>query len=166
MKQSNIIISVIIVVGVLITALAVGLYIRDTRQNISNQSETIDKPTIQKNNITAKNFQKVEEEQKPRNLSPEQHDQIKEQIQTIKQQWVNMSEQEKKEFRAKLLETFDTRRQDTERNVQTSPDDVKDEFSKEFLEIKGKWEGMTEQERQQFMEKIRESANAIRQGND
>ena len=166
MKQSNIIISIIIAVGVLIAALAVGLYIRDTKQTrTSDQSETIDKTQIQQDDITT-NKQKVENEQKPRNLSPEQQAQLKEQIQIIKQQWVNMSEQEKKEFRAKLLETFDTRRPDAQRNVQTSPSDVKDEFSKEFLEIKGKWENMTEQERQQFMEKMRESANAIRQGND
>ncbi len=77
-----------------------------------------------------------------------------------------MSEQEKKDFRAKLLETFDTRRQDAERNVQTPPTNVRDKFSEEFLEIKSKWEDMTEQERQEFMEKMRESANAIRQGND
>jgi len=167
MKQSNVIISVVVAVGVLIAALAVGLYIRDTRQKeISGQSETADKLETKQGDITTKNTQKVEDEQKPRNLSPEQEAQLKEQILTIKQQWVNMSEQEKKEFRAKLLETFDTRRQDAERNIQTSPTDVKDKFSQEFLEIKSKWENMTEQERQQFMEKMRESANAIRQGND
>ena len=166
MKQSHIIISVIVVTGVLVAAFAVGLYIKDTRQkDISDQSEASDITQTKQNDITT-NTQKVENEQRARNLSPEQQAQLKEQIQIIKQQWVNMSEQEKKEFRAKLLETFDTRQPDAQRNIQTSPSDVKDKFSQEFLEIKSKWEGMTEQERQQFIEKMRESANAIRQGND
>ena len=77
-----------------------------------------------------------------------------------------MSVQERKEFRDKLLETFDNRRQDAERNVQISPPEGRDKYSEEFLEIKNKWEDMTEEERQKFMEKMRENANAIRQGND
>ena len=167
MKQSNLRISVIVAAGLLITALAVSLYIKDTRQkDISSQSETTDKSQTKQGNTTTKNTQKIEDEQRPRNLSPEQEAQLKEQIQIIKQQWVNMSEQEKKEFRTKLLETFDTRRKDAERDVKTSPADVRDRYSEEFLEIKSKWEDMTEQERQKFMEKMRESANAIRQGND
>ncbi len=167
MKQSNVIISTIVTAGVLLAALAVGLYIRDKGQrSISAQSEPADKSQTKQVDITAKNTQKVEDEQRTRNLSPEQEAQLKEQIQIIKQQWVNMSEQEKKEFRAKLIETFDARRQDAENKVQTSPPKERDKYSEEFLEIKNKWEDMTKEERQEFMEKMRENANAIRQGND
>lgn len=167
MKQSSAIISAIVAAGVLLAALAVGLYVRDTRQkSLTGQSESADKSQIKQADITTKNTQKVEDEQKSRNLSAEQEAQLKEQIQIIKQQWVNMSEQERKEFRAKLLETFDARRQDAERNVQTSPPEGRDRFGEEFLEIKNKWEDMTEEERQAFMEKMRKNATAIRQGND
>lgn len=164
MKQSSAIISAIVAAGVLLAALAVGLYVRDTGQkSLTGQSETADKPQTNQTDITTKNTQKVEDE---RNLSPEQEAQLKEQIQIIKQQWVNMSEQERKEFRAKLLETFDARRQDAERNVQTSPPEGRDRFGEEFLEIKNKWDDMTEEERQAFMEIMRKNATAIRQGND
>lgn len=167
MKQSSAIISAIVAAGVLLAALAVGLYIRDTRQkSLLGQSETADKPQTKQADITAKNTQKVEDEQSPRNLSAEQQVQLKEQIQIIKQEWVNMSEQEKKEFKATLLETFNARRQDAERNVQTAPPEGRDRFGEEFLEIKNKWEDMTEGERQAFMEKMRKNANAIGQGND
>jgi hypothetical protein len=166
MKRSNITISVIVAVGVLV-ALAVGLYVRDMRQkSISGQSESADKPKTIQADIKTKNTQKVEDEQKSRNLSPEQQAQLKEQIEYIKQRWVNMSEQDKKEFRAKLLETFDSRRKDAERNVQISPPEERDKYSEEFLEIKNKWQDLTEEERQEFMEKMRENANAIRQGNN
>ena len=164
MKQSSAIISAIVAAGVLLAALAVGLYVRDTRQkSLPGQSESADKSQTKQADITTKNTQKVEDE---RNLSAEQEAQLKEQIQIIKQQWVNMSEQERKEFRAKLLETFDARRQDAERNVQTAPPEGRDRFGEEFLEIKNKWEDMTEEERQAFMEKMRKNATAIRQGND
>ena len=147
--------------------MGVGLYVRDKGQrSISGLPEPADKSQTKQVDITAKNTQKVEDEQSPGNLSVEQEAQLKEQIQIIKQQWVNMSEQEKKEFRAKLLETFDAGRQDAERNVQTSPPEGRDRLGEEFLEIKNQWEDMTEQERQAFMEKMRENANAIRQGND
>ena len=167
MKQKNAIIWAIVAAGVLLAALAIGLYIRDTRQkSLLDQSETTEESLTKQADITEKNTQKAEDEQKTQNLSSEQEAQLKEQIQIIKQQWVNMSEQERKEFRAKLIETFDARRQDAERNVQTSPPEGRDKYSEEFLEIKNKWEDLTEQERQEFMEKMRENANAIRQGND
>jgi hypothetical protein len=167
MKQSSAIISAIVAAGVLLAALAVGLYIRDKGQrSISAQSESADKSQTKQADIITKNIQKVEDEQRSRNLSPEQEAQLKEQIQIIKQQWVNMSEQEKKEFRAKLLETFDDRQQNAESEVQTSPTEGRDRFGEEFLEIKNQWEDMTEEERQAFMEKMRENANDIGQGND
>ncbi len=167
MKQSNIIISIIVTAGVLIAALAVGLYIKDTRQkDIRVQPETTDKPEIKQDDIATKNTQRVEDEQIPRNPYTEQEAQLKEQVQIIKQRWVNMSEQERKEFRAKLIETFEARRPQTDSSVQTSPPEGRDMFAEEFLEVKSKWEDLTEQERQEFMEKMRESANAIRQGND
>ena len=168
MKQSSAIISVIVTSGVLLTALAASLYIRDKGQRSSPaQSESADKSRAKQVDITAPiNRGKAEDKQRPRNRFPEEQAQLQEQIEVIKQQWTNMSVQERKEFRDKLLETFDNRRQDAERNVQISPPEGRDKYSEEFLEIKNKWEDMTEEERQKFMEKMRENANAIRQGND
>lgn len=167
MKQSSIIISVIITGGILVAGLVIGLYVRDEGQRSNlDQSQYADKPQTKQDDITITDIQKGEDKKETGNLSSEQEAQLQEQLQIIKRQWVNMSEQERKDFRTALIQTIDVRRQDAESKIQTSPPEGRDSFQEEFMEIKTKWEDMTEQERQEFMEKMRENANAIRQGTD
>lgn len=163
MKQSLVIILVISTAGVLLVALAVSLYIRNKGQR-SNSTLLVsaEKSATKKTEIAAEDTRMMEDEQKSRNRTPEQQAQLQEQLEVIKQQWTNMTVQEKNEFRNKLLETFNNRRQDAERNIQISPPEERDKYSEEFLEIKNNWENMTEEERQKFMEKMRQDANTIR----
>ena len=77
-----------------------------------------------------------------------------------------MSDAERKEFRAKMVEIFQAGRPVRSRSFQTSPPEARDKFAEEFLLIKTKWEDMSEQERQEYWDKMREKFNAIRQGND
>ncbi|MHC4654302.1 MAG: hypothetical protein ACYS91_04695 [Planctomycetota bacterium] len=165
MKQSTTIISVIVAAVVILAALATGLYIKEVRRKYkAAESEAIVERQTKKPEKTM--IPPSEVQQSSRNLSPEQRAQLTEQIENIKQQWASMSETERKEFRAKMVEIFQAGRPDRSRNFQTSPPETRDKFAEEFLLIKSKWEDMSEQERQEYWDKMRKKFNAIRQGND
>jgi predicted S18 family serine protease len=165
MKQSTTIISVIVAAVVILAAFAIGLYVREIkRKNRPAESEAVvELETKQPEKTTAPSS---EDQQSSRNLLPEQRAQLTEQIENIKQQWASMSEAERKEFRAKMVEIFQAGRPERSRSFQTSPPEARDKFAEEFLLIKTKWEDMSEQERQEYWDKMRERFNAIRQGND
>jgi hypothetical protein len=165
MKQSNTIILVIVAAVGLLVVLTIGLYVRNTWQtNSTHESEAVTEPDTKHARKTTKPARK--DRQSSRTLSPEQRAQIIEQIENIKQRWANMSEAEREEFRGKMVQIFDAGRPQSSRKFETSPPEGRDKFGEQFLEIKNKWEDMSEAERKEFMEKMRESANAIRQGND
>ncbi len=165
MKQSTTIISVIVAAVVILAALATGLYIKEVRRKhkAAESEAVVEFETKQPEGITVPSS---EDQQSSRNLSPEQRAQLTEQIEDIKQRWATMSEPERKEFRAKMAELFQAVRSERNRRFETSPPEGRDRFAEEFIEIKNRWEDMSEEERQEFREKIRESSNAIRQGND
>ena len=77
-----------------------------------------------------------------------------------------MSEQERKEFRAKIAEISQASRSETNTIFENSHTEGMDSFAEEFMKVKNNWEDMTEEEKQEFRDKIRESSNAVRQGND
>ncbi|MHC4111017.1 MAG: hypothetical protein ACYSUY_08075 [Planctomycetota bacterium] len=165
MKQSTTIISVIVAAVVILAALATGLYIKEVRRKLkASESEAVVEPETKQPEVTT--IPSVEDQQSSRNLPPEQRTQLTEQIEEIQQQWANMSESERKEFRAKMVEIFQAGRPERNRNFQSSPPEARDKFAEEFLLIKTKWEDMSEQERQEYWDKMRERFNAIRQGND
>lgn len=165
MKQSTTIISVIVAAVVILAALATGLYIKEVRRKYkaAESEAVVERQTKQPEKTTVPSS---EDQQSSRNLSLEQRAQLTEQIANIKQQWANMSEAERKEFRAKMVEIFQAGRPERSRSFQTSPPEARDKFAEEFLLIKTKWEDMSEQERQEYWDKMRERFNAIRQGND
>jgi preprotein translocase subunit SecF len=164
MKQSKVIISVIVAASVLLAAIAIGLYVRETRKEITPlESESAVKPEIQQNELT-EGSQKSETDSS--SLTAQQRVQVTKQTEEIKQRWANMSDAERAEFRAKMTEIFRKDRLERSSRFVASPPEGRDMFGEEFLEIKSKWEDMSEEERQEFMEKMRENANAIRQGND
>lgn len=165
MKQSSTIISVIVAVVGLLAAFAIGLYIKEVR---SKHKAAESKVVVESQTKQAEIPTRPPRERQPssRNLSPEQRAQLTEQIEGIKQRWATMSEPERKEFRAKMTEIFQAVRSERNRRFETSPPEGRDIFTEEFLEIKNKWEDLSEEERKEFRDKIRESSNAIRQGND
>ncbi len=165
MKQSTTIISVIVAAVVILAALATVLYIKEVRRKYkAAESEAAVKLETKQPEITT--IPSVEDQQISRNLSPEQRAQLTEQIKNVKQQWASMSEAERKEFRAKMVEIFQAGRPERSRSFQTSPPEARDKFAEEFLLIKTIWEDMSEQEKQEYWDKMREKFNAIRQGND
>lgn len=164
MKQSKVIISVIVASSILLAIIAIGLYVRETRKaSTLPESESAVKPEIKQAESTE---EPRESETGSRSLTAEQKTKLTEQINDIKQRWTNMSDSERAEFRAKMTEIFRKDRLERSSRFVSSPPEGRDVFGEEFLEIKNKWEDMSEEEKQKFMEKMRENANAIRQGND
>ncbi len=165
MKQSSTIISVIVAVVGLLAAFAIGLYIKKVRsQYKAAESKAAVEQQMKQNEIPTRPPR--ERQDSSRDLSPEQRAQLTEQIEDIRQRWATMSEPERKEFRAKMTELFQAVRSERNRRFETSPPEGSDRFAEEFIETKNRWEDMSEEERQKFRDKIRESSNAIRQGND
>lgn len=165
MKQSTTIISVIVAVVGLLAAFAIGLYIKKVRfQYKAAESKAVVDSEIKQAEIPTRPPR--ERQRSSRDLSPEQRAQLTEQMEDIGQRWATMSELERKEFRAKMAEISQAGRSERNRRIETSPPEGRDRFAEEFIETKNRWEDMSEEERQEFREKIRESSNAIRQGND
>ena len=165
MKQSTTIISVLVTVVGLLAAFAIGLYIKEVRRKGKNaESKAIAEHQTKQAEIPT--MPPRERQRSSRDLSPEQRTQLTEQIEDIRQRWTTMSEPERKEFRAKMAEIFQADRSERNRIFETSPPEGRDRFAEEFMETKNIWEDMSEEERQEFRDKIRESSNAIRQGND
>lgn len=153
MKQSKTVISAVIVVAVLLIAL-VG--ISCSKKSGPAESEVAAEPEktsqVQKpgdaNELERERARMAQvlaerrptlgdrEEERLRNLSPEERARLKEQRENIQQRWENMSDEEKEEFRATMRE------------------------------IKQRGENMTEEEREKLMAELREKLNAGRQGND
>ena len=165
MKQSSVIISVIVAAVVILAALATGLYIKEVRRKYkAAEYESATEPEIKQAEITPTPPQ--ESRPKPHSISPEQRAQLTEQINDIKQRWAAMSEAERQEFRAKIKEIIQAKRTEDRTKFQTTFPERVDRFGEEFLEIKNRWENMSKQERQEYRDKMRETANAIWQGND
>jgi hypothetical protein len=165
MKQSSTIISVIVAVVGLLAAFAIGLYIKEVRSKYkAAESKAVVESQAKQAEIPTRPPR--ERQRSSRDLSPEQRAQLTEQIEDIRQRWATMSEPERKEFRAKMAEIVQAGRSERNRIFETSPPEGRDRFAEEFMETKNRWEDMSEEERNEFREKIRESSNAIRQGND
>ncbi|MHC4692540.1 MAG: hypothetical protein ACYS67_07350 [Planctomycetota bacterium] len=167
MKQPRTIISIIIAVVGFLAAFAIGLYIKEVRSKyraaeskakVAAESQT--KPAV----IPTRPPR--ERQRSSRDLSPEQRAQITEQMMDIRQKWATMSEQERKEFRIKIAEISQAGRSETNKTFETSHPEGRDSFAEEFMKVKNNWEDMTEEEKQEFRDKIREKSNAVRQGND
>lgn len=153
MKQSRTVISAILVVAVLLTALGITSCSKKSGPAESQTGAESEKTSeVQKpgdaNELERERARMAEAraEARPalgredparlRNVSPEERARLKEQKEKIQQSWQNMSEEEKEEFAAKMRE------------------------------IRQRGENMTEEEREKFMAELRERLNAGRQGND
>jgi len=166
MKQSSTIISVIVVAVVLLAAFGFGLYIRKARQQ-RRTVESVAAPgagtELKTEEAEIKPRPPHESQRRTRTISPEQRTQLGEPIENIKLRWATMSEAERQEFRAKMLEMFDARRRETGSRIRGRPPQEDARFREELIQIKKKWKDMSEEERQEFRDKMRQRSNAIRQ---
>jgi len=153
MKQSRTVISAILVVAVLFTALGLtscskksGPAESKTGAESEKTSEVQKPGDANELEIERARMAEARAERRPalgredparlRDVSPEERARLKEQKEKIQQSWENMSEEEKEEFRATMRE------------------------------IRQRGENMTEEEREKFMAELRKKFNAGRQEND
>ncbi len=165
MKQSRTIISVIVAVVGLLAAFAIGLYIKEVRSKYRAAEPKVVVEQQAKQPVIPTGPPR-ERQRNSRDLTPEQKAQLTEQMKDIRPRWETMSEQERKEFRSKIAEISQAGRSETNKTFQTSHPEGLDSFAEEFMKVKNNWEDMTEEEKQEFRDKIRASSNAVRQGND
>ena len=135
MKQSRTVISAIVVVAVLLTALGLTSCSKKSSEvqkpGDANELE-IERARMAEARAEARPALGREEPARLRNVSPEERARLKEQKEKIQQSWQNMSEEEKEEFAAKMRE------------------------------IRQKGEDMTKEEREKFMAELRKKLNGER----
>lgn len=161
MKRSSTIISVIVAAVVILAALAIGLYIKEVRRKYkAGESEAAAELETKQAEITTRPAR--EGRRRFQNPPAEQRAQLTEQMEDIGQRWATMSEPERKEFRAKMAEISQAVRSERNRRFETSPPEGRDRFAEEFIEIKNRWEDMSEEKRQEYTARMREEPNNVR----
>ena len=125
---------------VLLAAFAIGLYIREVRQkNRAAESESEAPAELETKQPEIRPRLVRESRKRFRNPSAEERVAPREQIDNIRQRWADMSEQEREEFRAKMLEIFDARRE-AGRRFRNSALEERNRFRESFMGIKTRWE--------------------------
>lgn len=160
MKQSGkTIVFVIVCVGVLVAAFAIGICIRKIRfGGAGNESITAITPEkspseLERDRAQARRMPGSGGMDRGSDLSPEERTALVEQRTGMRERFENMTEEEKEKFRAQMRERFGGRRR--EMGPQLSEED-RAKMIKEFQELRAKSEEMSEEEREEARRKISE----------
>ena len=159
MKQSGTtIVFVLVCVGVLVAAFAIGICIKKIRFGAENESITANAPEkstgeLARNPAQARRMPGPGGMGRGGELSPEQRTELVEQRAGMRERFENMTDEEKEKFRAQMRERFGGRRRDMA--PQLSEED-RAKMIKEFEELRAKSEEMSEEEREEARRKISE----------
>jgi hypothetical protein len=161
MKQSGTtVIFVLVCVGVLVAAFAIGICIRKARFG-GSEDESITAIAPEKSPRELE----MEREQARRmpgtggtdrggELSTEERAELVKQREGMRERYENMTEEEQEQFRAKMRERFSGRRRG-DMGSHLSEED-REKLMKEFEELRARAEEMTEEEREEARRKIME----------
>lgn len=170
MKQSGTtIVFVIVCVGVLVAAFAIGICIRKARfGGDGNESTTAIAPEkspseLERDRVQARRMPGSGEMDRGGDLSPEERTELVGQREGMRGRFENMSEEEQEKFRAQMRDRFGGRRRDTA--PQLSEED-RAKMIKEFEELRAKSEEMSEEEREEARNKISEKYGLTPRGPD
>lgn len=161
MKKASILTSLVIAVVVLLASLGIGLCIREIRfrqAGVETKSEKIQKL----GDVNESKQERVQGRPGPgpggrdtqSALSPEERARLVEQREGMREQFENMSEQEREQFRAQVREKFGGRRR--EGGFLNLSEEERTKFREEMEKIRERWEEMSEEERQEAMAQMRE----------
>ena len=160
MKQSGTtIVFVLVCVGVLVAAFAIGISIRKIRfGGAGNESITATVPEkspgeLERNREQARRMPGSGEMDRGGGLSPEERAELVEQRTGMRERFENMSEEEREKFRTQMRDRFGGRRRDM--GSELSEED-RAKMIKEFEELRAKSEEMSEEEREEARRKISE----------
>jgi uncharacterized membrane protein len=162
MKQSGTtIVFVLVCVGVLVAAYAIGVGIREIRfGGDGNESKTAIVPEkspgeLERNPAQARRMPGSGGMDRGGDLSPEERTGLVEQRAVMRERFENMTEEEREEFKAKMRDRFGGRRRDMGPQLQLSEED-RTKMREEIEKLRAGWEEMSEQEREEARKKISE----------
>lgn len=158
MKQSgSTVVFVLVCVGVLIAAFAIGICIRERRfSGAKDEPQTATVPEkspgeLERERAQARRMPGSERMGMGGDLSPEERTALVEQRTGMRERFENMSDEEREKFRAQMRERFGGRQRDM--GPQLSDED-RAKMMKEFEELRAKSEEMSEEERDEARRKI------------
>jgi len=159
-KSGTTIVFVLVCVGVLVAAFAIGSWIREIRlSGVENKSETAAVPEkspseLERDREQAKRMPGSGGMDRGTDLSsPEDRAAMVEQREGMRERFENMTEEEQEAFRAQMRDRFGGRRRDT--GPQLSEED-RTKMREEMEELRNKWEEMSEAEREAARNQINE----------
>ena len=160
MKQSGTtVVFVLVCIGVLVAAFAIGICIRERRfGGAKNESQTVAVPEkspgeLEGNRAEAKRMPGFGGMDTGGDLSPEERTALVERRAGMRERFENMTEEEKEKFRAEMRERFGGRRRDM--GPQLSEED-RAKMRKEIEELRARWDEMSEEEKEEARNQISE----------
>jgi uncharacterized membrane protein len=166
MKQSGTsVVFVLVCIGVLVAAFAIGTWIREIRFS-GAETETAAVPQKSPSELE---ISRAQARRMPgsggmdggADLSPEERAGIVEQRSGMKEQFENMSEEEREKFRAQMRDRFGGRQRDA--GPQLSEED-RTKMREEMDALRAKWEEMSEEEREAARNQISEKYGVTPRG--
>jgi len=158
-KSGTTIVFVLVCVGVLVAAFAIGICIKNIRFGSGDKSVVTapEKSPVElaREREQARRTSGIEGTGKPDDLSPEQRAELVKQRAGMREQFQNMTEEEQEQFRAKMRERFGGRRRNTGSQLELSEED-RIKLREEIDELRAKWDQMSEAEREEARNKISE----------
>lgn len=162
MKQSGTtIVFVIVCIGVLVAAFAIGLCIREVRlSGAKNESATAVKSEksaggLESRQMQAKQMTGAPGMDRDRDLSPEERAALVERRAGMRERFENMTEEEREQFRAQMRERFGDRRRDMGPQLQLSEEE-RAKMRKEIEALRERWDQMSEAEKEEARNQISE----------
>jgi hypothetical protein len=162
MKQSGMtIVFVIVCIGVLVAAFAIGLCIREIRfSGAKNESAPVAKPEksaaeIEARRAQARQMPGIGGREESGASSPEDRAALVDQRAGMRERFENMNEEEREQFRAQIRERFGGRRRDMGPQLQLSEED-RVKMREEIDALREKWDQMSEEEREEAKNQISE----------
>ena len=161
MKQSGTtIVFVLVCVGVLVAAFAVGICVRKTRYSgAENESETVKAPEkspseLERERLQASRMPGSGGADRGGDRSPEERAELVEQREGRRERFENMTEEEQEKFKAQMRERFGGRRRgDMGSQLQLSEED-RTKMREDIEELRAKWDQMSEAEREEARNQI------------
>jgi uncharacterized membrane protein len=168
-KSGKTIVFVLVCIGVLVASYAAGLGVREIRFSEA-KAETVSAAKPEKSAIEpesesaraqARPMPGVGEMNRGSDPSPEQRTESGEQRSGMREQFENMSDEEREKFRAQMRDRFGGRQRDA--GPQLSEED-RTKMREEMDALRAKWEEMSEEEREEARNQISEKYGVTPRG--
>ena len=159
MKQSGTtVVFVLVCIGVLVAAFAIGICIRNIRlgnESIATTAPEKSPSELAKEREQARRMPGTEGTGRSSELSPEQRAALVEERAGMRERFENMTEEEQEKFKAQMRERFSGRRRDMGPQLQLS-DEERTKMREEIDALRENWDQMSEAEREEARNQISE----------